>query len=266
MQGFKQWLEQWQKFPRQRVFSWEHEPGYFRKGSSFLDKEDMDDNWMPDNIYHVTTNLKKVIAAGGLKSRRELGISGLGGGFGNEDPNLISATYQYSRALEIYHEFKYVLSIVNGKIKASEIWDRFVRDNYHHPYNNGENYEDMDDEGKKVWDALMDWGVDKDVLDMDGDIGIVLDANIKTPQNAYKFFQDMEGAFLDMGGDYDQATPMNVIGFTSDFNSMKAIDFSQLAILQLAVKKDANVKHVPNELELRIDPKSVAVIRYMQPK
>lgn len=254
---------EWSKFPRQRVFSFAHEPGYNRKGASFVPDDERFEGWEPDNIYHVTTNLRGVIGSGRLKSRNELGGQvGLGGGWKNEAPNAISATYNYSRALSIYHEFKYVLEIIAGKVRPSQIWDNFASDNSHHPF--FDDFELTMDESRAVFDLLRQWGIPKKNI-MDGDMDAVMDKKIVGPENIYRFFQELETIFHDAGGDYDNATPQNVIGFTGDFDAMRRIDPRQLAILQLAVKKDAKVSHEPIELELRINPEDVAVVRYLQP-
>lgn len=260
---FRQWLENnWQNFPRQRLFSWMHEPGYNRKPD--IGKEETHEDYLPQNIYHVTSNLAKVIASGRLKSRSELGVSGLGGGPKNESPRTISATYDYNRALSIYHEFKYVLSIVRGAVKPSQIWSSFESNNHQHEFFNGDDgYDDMQEGGQAVWDLLLQYGVSQQTLESGDDPGPELDTHVKHPKDIYEFYQECENVFLDMGQDHDQASPMNVIGFTADYATMKRIDPNQLAILQLAIKKGANFEHVANELEIRVAPEDVAIVRYI---
>ena len=57
------------------------------------------DEWF-DGFYHVTTNLPEVMAWGALKSRRQLGdnVPGLGGGFKNEAPDMVSLTHNLGKA------------------------------------------------------------------------------------------------------------------------------------------------------------------------
>ena len=140
--------------------------------------------------------------------------------------------------------------------------DNFASDNSHHPF--FDDFELTMDESRAVFDLLRQWGIPKKNI-MDGDMDAVMDKKIVGPENIYRFFQELETIFHDAGGDYDNATPQNVIGFTGDFDAMRRIDPRQLAILQLAVKKDAKVSHEPIELELRINPEDVAVVRYLQP-
>jgi hypothetical protein len=95
-----------------------YEPGLAHKSTPFMDPDMIADEYEEGtdfNVYHVTTNLAGVLSSGGLKSRDELGNVGLGGGWKNEASNMISTTYDYNRALGIYHEMIYVAEIVKGK-------------------------------------------------------------------------------------------------------------------------------------------------------
>lgn len=254
---FKLWLEsEWKSIPRQKLFPWMHEPGYLRKGLSFIDKEEIPEDYEPDNVYHVTTNLKGVLQQGKLLPRSILGIEGLGG---KEASNKISATYSFQRALEIYEQMKYVMMIVKGQVLAYDIWDNFAKDNYTNSFFNSA--DEIFEDGQKVHDALSNYLPEKIIEDWNEEkVKKILNTKIRTPKQKYEFFQQLENAFLDI--DYHKI--MNVVGFTSTFENMNKIDHSQIAIIQLAIKKDAKSQHVPEELELRLNPNDVAVIRYYQ--
>lgn len=255
--------EKWNKFPpnAQREFSFSHEPGYMRKALPFLGDEAPVDTDYDFNLYHVTTNLAGVIASQRLKSRKELGGNvGLGGGVMNEAPHLISATYDYSRAVKIYDDIKLVTQIVRGQVPAHTIFNSFSFD-----------WED----DSELNDVLSNWLPGKTIKAyLDGEItddqmGQELDRVITGGENCYLFMQQLEQA---VSGREEQeleysweAYQSQTTGFTGSYKDMLKIDPAQLAILQLAVKKNAKTQHVPMEAELRFRPEDVRVIRYLQP-
>lgn len=264
MKSFKLWLFEtadWSSFKigRQREFGFQHEPGYNRKPTSYLDNDitpEIED-FSTFNLYHVTTNLTGVRQAGRLKSRRELGIVGLGGGPDNEAPNLISTTYDYNRAYKIYEQIKFVAEMVRGQVRASIAFHAATRDAYR------EFGEEPDMVDNVVREFIPPIAFKKY---MDGD-ETMLDKYIKTPEKVYEFFQDLEKAISEDESQSDYTSgESTIIGFTGTFEQMRQIDPNQVAIIQVVAKKGAKSQQITFEKELRFKPEDLKIIRFHKPQ
>lgn len=267
---FRLWLEnEWKKFPHQKLlpFAQDHENPLYQYAKPFLgsDYEDFgleDSQYEPQKLYHVTTNLNGVKAKLALKSRQELGNKtiGLRGGPSNMAPNMVSLTYNYSRALEIYEGLKFVTQIAENKILASEIYS----------YASSDNYDYYDDETlSNVDEVLVSFGVPKKVI-LSGDtnaLDTILNRKITTPKQKYEFLQELENARIDDDKvDYsDTVEFQQVIGFTAPFESIKNLKLDQIAIVQVLLRKHANTEHYWQEAEIRVSSQDIAIIRYIQP-
>jgi hypothetical protein len=228
-----------------------------------------DTQYEPGKLYHVTTNLSNVRHDQALKSRRQLGgtakTSGLGGGVRNEASGFVSLTYNYERAKEIYDAIMYVVSICQGKVKASQVYDRL------HDAAQNYSYED-EDELTSVEEFLTDYVPEQFIKDGEVDkIKVILDKKVKGPNAVYDFFQGMEAAVVEdqdkSHGDWSEdILTYNVIGFTGDFANMRRIQPKDVAIIQCLVRKNASVSHEPREVELRVAPDDLVILRYMQPQ
>ena len=259
MGDFKDFLEgNWSSFRpgRQREMPFMHQPGYNRKADTYLDKNLVDPEFEEDNrfnLYHVTTNLAGVKAAGRLKSRRELGVVGLGGGAGNEDSFLVSTTYDLNRAHEIYDEIKLVAEIVHGRVKASTVWNG---SKMYDAWENSHARRTLKSRlPKNVYKQLSNGEIDDSAIDQ----------YIKTPEDIYDFFQDLEKASIESETEDEYVYNWSVIGFTGSFNDMIKINPNQVAIIQLVARKGADAKHINLEKELRFRPEDLKIVRYLQP-
>jgi hypothetical protein len=260
--SFRQFLESnWSSFRpgRQKEFPFSHEPGYSRKATNFLDPDYLDPDQEQEtnfNLYHVTTNLAGVKMAGRLKSRRELGIVGLGGGAQNEAPGMVSTTYDYNRAREIYEQIKFVAEMVRGQGSAASAFDAATV-GLHDAY-----------EDREIINVLEDFlpaKVLKKLLDGEIDETETLNRYINKPRDVYKFFQDLESAVSGIEAQGEYTYHMSTIGFTGSFEDMLKINPSQVAIIQVAARKDASSPHIPFEKELRFSPQDLRIVRYFQP-
>jgi len=239
----------------------ESEPIYQRKATPFLKEEAPTEYDMDFNFYHVTTNLSGVISSGRLKSRMELGgVVGLGGGAANEAPNLISVTYSYGKASQIYSDLKFVCEIVSGKTKAHQIFNSFDFDEMEEGFLKG---------------VLLNWIDKREVKKYlngntsQGDFESLLNKKINNPESVYSFWKDLENAkiesMLEVFDNSSDFIDLGVTGFTGSFEDMRKINPSQIAILQLVARKNSNPYHIPTELELRFHPEDLRVIRYLRP-
>jgi hypothetical protein len=101
-------------------------------------------------------------------------------------------------------------------------------------------------------------------------IAQLLNRKIKTGEDKYEFFQELERALLDDNNPEDDNSdyfhPQDAIGFTAGYEFMVRIDPRQIGIIQCVLRKDAQTQHVPEELEIRARPEDVAIVRYLQPR
>lgn len=262
---FKIAAKEWEKFPeRQRTFPFmhDHENPLQRSVSDGVEEEG-EEQYESKGLYHVTTNLAGVMSSMRLKSRKQLGqVSGLGGGDRDEASNKISMTYNYQKAIDLYHEFHYVSAIIQNRFSASQIFHRMmafsVDDNF--------DYETII---PPMYQVAVDFGVPKKVIikDTNGSkIDAILNKKVVTPEQKYELFRSLESAAITENHSEWDANISPVAGFTVDFSSMKNIVPQQIAIIQCAIRKDARIEHVYNELEIRVLPRDVVIVRYMQPK
>lgn len=264
--NFKLWLEEWTKFDRQRYLPFMRGEPLYQYAKPFI-KDDIkdfgleDSAYTPDKLFHVTTNLSAIKASGILKSRSQLGNTtfGLGGGPNNMSPRAISLTYNYGRALEIYESFRFVADIVSNKTTAYEIY----------VYASSANNINYDDDELSNTDEVLNQYVPKKYI-VNGDdekIKLILNKKITTPREKYEFLQELESAVIaDNKTDYsDYAEFEPVIGFTTDFHYVQNLKRHNIAIIQVAIRKDASVEHYQPEAEIRVDPADVVIVRYLQP-
>lgn len=98
------------------------ELGYYFDGHQTDERGDHKWKPLPQNLYHVTTNLPGV-REHGLKSRRELGQLRGGHGLGGGPDDMISLTDDHGTAqgiLRAVHEFHHV---VNGRYAPQQMWE-----------------------------------------------------------------------------------------------------------------------------------------------
>ena len=256
---FREFLENnWSSLKpgRQKELPFMHEPGYNRKANSYLDQDLIAPEFEENNqfnLYHVTTNLAAVKSSGKLKSRRELGVVGLGGGGNNEDPHLISTTYDLNRAHEIYDEMKLVCQIVRGQVPASTLW------------NGSKLYEPWDNSyARSALKSLIPKNIYKQLYKGELDIEVI-NQYINTPEQLYEFFQELEEAATKQEQEAEDTYHYSAIGFTGSFQDMLKINPNQIAIIQVVARKNAPAKHVNLEKELRFKPQDLKIIRFRHP-
>jgi hypothetical protein len=258
--NFREFLESWSSFKpgRQREFPFRHEPGYDRKAHGFLEKDFIDPEMERDtdfNLYHVTTNLPAVKASGGLKSRSELGIQGLGGGGRNEAPNMVSTTYDYSKALKIYEDLKTVAEIVAGKVPASHAF-AMATEHVYDPYETPEIISVLRKRlPEEVFRSIMDGELQESEMDR----------HIAPGEETYEFLQELEDAVTSHESQSDDFYDRGTTGFTAPFEDVARIRPQNVAIIQIVARKGAKSQHVPGEKEIRFKPEDLRIIRFSAP-
>lgn len=264
---FKTFIEQtWKGFERQKMFPFMYntEQGPWQRTPNTHIGNDLNKYgempYRPEAFYHVTRDLRGVIRQQKLLSRSQLGdkVMGLSGFTSYENPHTVSLTYNLSRAREIYDAFKLVAQIVSGRVTASQIYD----------YLNPDNFDDFDQ--LTAPEQVVAHYVPKKYI-RNGDtekIKAILDKKIRTPEERYDFFRDMEGAVEqeESGQENDEYVRVqSVIGFSAPFEQMKTLDPRNIAIIQCVVRKHADVTHLPGEAEVRVPPEDLQIVRYLQP-
>jgi len=264
---FKTWLESqkdWNKFIHQRELSFMKQPENPLHQYAPI-PEDEYYSYKPEKLYHVTTNLHAIKIDLALKARSQLSKSqniGLGGGARNESPRTISLTYNYHRALEIYNAILYVINICQGKIKASEVYEYL---------NNAADLDFPEDELTHFENKLTYYVPTKYVKNGDvNKIKQILDKKIKTPKNIYDFFTELEKAVIeDQHANYadfsEDIITYNVIGFTATYENMVKINPQNVAIIQCLIRKNSKIEHIPQEVEIRVAPENITILKYIQP-
>jgi hypothetical protein len=253
----------WRSFQKglQRELPFQREGPWVRKPDPWVPEEMRYESWEEEkkNVYHVTTNLAGVRQTEGLKSRSQLGqgTTGLGGGGKNESPYLVSTTYSYQKAREIYDALHYMCGIISNEVSASDILGSV----------GGMVYDFWQD--SQIRGVLLNYISRKEMRraeKADFDIDAALDSRITTPEDKYKFYNDLEDAVVrSEAEEVEPDSHTQRVGFTVDFETMKNIKCDQIAILQLAVRRDAESEYVHQEQELRFHPEDLRVIRYYQP-
>jgi hypothetical protein len=253
----------WRSFQpgQQREFGFQREGPWVRKPDPWVPEEMRFENWEEErrNVYHVTTNLAGVKQTAGLRSRAQLGqggTTGLGGGYKNEAGHLVSTTYSYQKAREIYDGLQYMCSIIRNEVPASQIMGGLL---------GGTFFDDLED--REIRNVLLKYISKKELRDENFDIDAALDSRITTPEAKYDFYIALEDAVMQAESESHAPRdyPSQRVGFTTDFGTMRNIKCDQIAILQLAVRKDAESEYVHEEQELRFDPDDLRVVRYYQP-
>ena len=210
-----------------------------------------------DGFYHVTTNLPAVLSWGALKSRDQLGenVPGLGGGFKNEASDMVSLTHNLGKAHQIYNAMLFAAEVAHGLIPPSQIlWDVMQWMDFPDDF-----LEESDLFGVLRWFLTK-----KQIRDLDWpDMGKLLDQaqELQAPDERYKFMIDVEDAILKFEQEGNQEQPSNRVGFTAPFESFSKINPANIAILQIKVRKGADYEHVPQEMELRVDPDDIQLVK-----
>ena len=221
-------------------------PGYSNNPKDFVPEDFLDPEWEP-GLWHATTNLPVVLREG-LKSRLELKRKGLGGGIEEEDPDLVSVTYNEARAVEIADMLRLVGKIVKNKISASdilsEIESRFM-------------LEITDPSGFEALEKSLPVELPPNItIDNAEEVYGWLDKTITTPEEKYEFLQELDDNFSAVG----EPTEFIRVGLTADFEDVKYIDPDKVGIVEVAIRKNARIVHIPDEDEIRVRPEDVVVI------
>lgn len=229
-----------------KVDVWHDEPmAYSHAASDFVDKDYLPEGGT-DGLFHVTTAKDKVMAEG-LKSRKETGSVGLGGGVQNAAPSKVSVTFDEGHANQISDRMQLAIRAAKGEVEPDEVLNRITQDAgladdepheiaqaLHAPE---DTYED--------WDKFNDW----------------FHENYKK-EDSYELLQDLDDALPRIFE--GEGSPVRV-GFTASKEQMAKLDPEQVGILPVEARIGAKTEHVPEEAELRFAPEDLRVKKEEMP-
>lgn len=187
-------------------------------------------------MWHVTTAKDKVLAEG-LKSRRQTGLKGLGGGVGDQSPDKVSVTFSYAQASAIAERLETAALCATNQISLSDVIDQFsVSDDS--PYFVAQSLQ-APSQTWEDWDAFDEW------------------VNQEYAGQAYRLLQDLDDNARDTETEWQYGQR---VGLTSEESEMAKINPDQIAILDVAIRLNADVEHIADEAEIRVHPEDVWVI------
>lgn len=216
-------------------------PAEYTSDPSAFVKED----YLPEEdnrgLFHVTTAADKVRAEG-LKSRKQTGGMGLGGGYNNQAPDHVSVTFDEGHANNIANRMRLAVQAARDEITPQKALDEMISD---------AQLDDMEpqevaqalhapEETYDDWDKFNEWFNEN--YPKGSAYDLVQELDDKMPQ----IFSGNEGA------------PVRV-GFTADKEAMAKIDPEQIEILPVEARKGAKPQHIHDEAELRFKPEDLRV-------
>lgn len=225
------------------------EPHYTESPLDFIPRDCGVDEECADGFWHVTV-AKDAVLAEGLKSRQELGykVVGLGGGYRNQAPGLVSLTWSSGKASEIEEALLLAVKAARGEIGPLDVFNA-VAGRY-----------GVDLPGPAVCAVLRRVGIHPDILEDEDLIGFdaALEAISLSPEETYAFLQELDDAF-EKEFDRTETFPDRV-GLTAEWEMMASLDPYQIATLRVAVRPGAAVEFVPEEQELRFSSRDLVVL------
>ena len=252
-------------------------------------------------LYHVTTAADRVLSQR-IKSRKQLqeqsgfrrGV-GLGGGSGDQAPDLVSATVTLESAERIHAALVTAVRAARGELAPHEValsWLRWSG------YPDGHYWSEMKNTEYDEYNILMEecpefehvngWESVSEVLfevlmhDMSPGFSELpdtaagwrrfieknrreIDSKWGYEDGAYHLIVQIEDALGFSNWRYDEIFCKPIVGFTEPASSMARMNPEQIKILALATKAEA-VEVVPRECEARFNPRDLIVLGVVNPR
>lgn len=216
---------------------------FSKNPGDFIDKDYLpQDSGSEPAMYHVTTAKDKVLSEG-LKSRKQTGGAGLGGGYNNQSPDKVSVTFDEGHANLIADRMRLAAQAARGEITSQQALDAVLS-------SAGIDDDEPRDVAKALgapeethedWDKFNEW----------------FDKNYKN-EDAYSLVQELDDAMPEIfSGSGD---PVRV-GLTAPKSKMAKINPDQIHIFQVEAKRGAKSEHIPDEAELRFHPDDVRIVK-----
>lgn len=208
----------------------------------FVNKDMLPEDEDSHGLFHVTTAKDKVLAEG-LKSRKQTGATGLGGGWNNQAPGMVSTTFDAGHASQIHDRITLAAKAARDEVTPQQALDSMISD-----------AQLSDDTPEEVGRAL---GAPDSALEDWEDFNNWFEKEYPKG-DAYRVVQELDDKLSEIypGADY----PVRV-GFTDSKEQMAKVDPSQISTLKVEAKKSAKPTHIPDESELRFNPEDLRVMK-----
>jgi len=258
------------------------DPYKWVRGTVLEDEDSMpgDPGYTP-GIFHVTSRLTEVMASGELKARRQLkGKVGLGGGLGNEAPDLVSFVPDLDRARWLADAMIVAAEAAWNMISATEVIESVLnRCDFPTDY---DRWTFQDPEYEEIYNR----GLYSTLLDVSGEFGLDVDdpesllyfegwkealqqqkerveSTFHSGKLKYELIQKAERLFGELETDYSQRIfPSVLVGFTASWDAFSMINPMEIAVLQCGVRESAPGELNPGEQEIRFPPEDVILVSH----
>ena len=226
-------------------------------------------------FFHVTTRGKKVFDEGRLRSRKDVGVVGLGGGL--IDPGKhVSVVINFDRALWLYNAIKGLSEAANNGTAVDVL--RLVLDWTGFPDSEWSYSLDTEDEGplEDLGQMAVEIGLDPpsdlaeltsragwdDLISAQGE---QLNEEHRTPRQRYKlaqFIEDRLESTFYFPEDWNDGTCVPLVGFTAEASDfVRSVDPEDVTIVQVALRgTTGRVEEIPRECELRLPPDHIQIV------
>ena len=216
-------------------------------------------------LYHVTTNLSAVLDAGRLKSRKQLRVQGrkqvgLGGGFRDQAPHLVSVTADFSSAHRVLQAMQMMARAVRGQISAQEAFVQIKR------FSSA-----ALDEIDENLDLLFESGNEDDetyVEQVNDDLAKAGSRVLRScpGPDLYASLSAWEGEVerlrKETRSGYSDEGPLCAasVGFTEPAHEFERVLPENIGLLKLAARAGASMSLVDEECEIRFLPEDLAIV------
>jgi len=200
------------------------------------------------SLYHVTTNKNRVLQEG-LKSRKEIGLTGLGGGTTDMDPSLVSVTYSRDRAEDIFARVRLAVRAARNEVSASYIVRQMMKEFavYDSTPETIAHVLNAPRSTHENWETFVAW-IDKEFASADKKYGLVVQLDLR-----------LLSSFRE---NVTKSSPRRSysVGLTGTAEELARLNPDEIAILDIAARKSAQPLQVGFEAELRFKPQDVFVV------
>lgn len=209
--------------------------------------EFVDEDFLPPDeeegdrgMWHATTAMDKVLKEG-LKSRKQTGGMGLGGGWKNDAPDKVSVTFDQGHAQSIAERMKLAAQAARDEITPEVALNRMIQD--------ADLADDTPYEIAKALDAP------EDIRNSDNWEDFEAWFKETYPHGtAYDLVQELDDKLPEI---FEGAERPVRVGLTASKSEMAKVDPEQIGVVRVQARKGAKAQHIPDEAEIRFHPQDL---------
>lgn len=234
-----------------------------------------DDPAEDDGLWHVTTNITKVLRQG-LKSRQQTGAVGLGGGERNIAPDKVSVVVRHDLAMRILEAMTQALRLARGQKKTSAALEEMFRQNdrcLDMIDGHEEFLAEEEDPPPTVFEDISDFlgaPVNSHRSLWNEAVRAQIDDRWPTGEQGYQALVRVEQILTEhlVKAEEMMSEPeagLQVVGLTAPWHRFAQIDPTELGIVRVCADVRARPEIVEGEMELRFKPEDLTIIGYEMP-